>query len=54
MSHSAANFIALKTIWIKECTRFLRIWIQTLVPPAITMTLYFVISVALWVNELVK
>ncbi|WP_286823203.1 MULTISPECIES: ABC transporter permease [unclassified Idiomarina] len=43
MSHSAANFIALKTIWIKECTRFLRIWIQTLVPPAITMTLYFVI-----------
>ena len=43
MSHSASNFIALKTIWIKECTRFLRIWVQTLVPPAITMTLYFVI-----------
>lgn len=40
---SNRNFIALKTIWIKECTRFLRIWIQTLVPPAITMTLYFVI-----------
>ena len=37
------NFVALKTIWIKECTRFLRIWIQTLVPPAITMSLYFVI-----------
>jgi len=37
------NFTALKTIWIKECTRFLRIWIQTLVPPAITMSLYFVI-----------
>lgn len=37
------NFVALKTIWIKECTRFLRIWVQTLVPPAITMTLYFVI-----------
>lgn len=36
-------FTALKTIWIKECTRFLRIWVQTLVPPAITMTLYFVI-----------
>lgn len=34
---------ALKTIWIKECTRFFRIWLQTLVPPAITMTLYFVI-----------
>lgn len=37
------NFVALKTIWVKECTRFLRIWIQTLVPPAITMSLYFVI-----------
>ncbi|WP_026376500.1 ABC transporter permease [Aestuariibacter salexigens] len=37
------NLIALSTIWIKECTRFLRIWVQTLVPPAITMTLYFVI-----------
>ncbi|KFZ30345.1 ABC transporter permease [Pseudidiomarina salinarum] len=40
---SSFNFVALQTIWIKECTRFLRIWIQTLVPPAITMTLYFVI-----------
>jgi len=40
---SGYNAVALKTIWIKECTRFLRIWIQTLVPPAITMTLYFVI-----------
>ncbi len=37
------NFIALRTIWIKECTRFLRIWVQTLVPPAITMSLYFII-----------
>ncbi|RUO30191.1 ABC transporter permease [Aliidiomarina sanyensis] len=37
------HFTALKTIWIKECTRFLRIWVQTLVPPAITMTLYFII-----------
>jgi len=34
---------ALKTIWIKECIRFTRIWVQTLVPPAITMSLYFVI-----------
>lgn len=40
---SSRNIVALKTIWIKECTRFLRIWIQTLVPPAITMSLYFVI-----------
>jgi ABC-2 type transport system permease protein len=37
------NRVALQTIWVKECTRFLRIWVQTLVPPAITMTLYFVI-----------
>ncbi|MDP5030098.1 MAG: ABC transporter permease [Paraglaciecola sp.] len=37
------NFVALRTIWIKECTRFLRIWVQTLLPPAITMSLYFVI-----------
>jgi ABC-2 type transport system permease protein len=36
-------FVALHTIWIKECTRFLRIWVQTLVPPAITISLYFVI-----------
>lgn len=35
--------IALKSIWIKEINRFTRIWVQTLVPPAITMTLYFVI-----------
>jgi ABC-2 type transport system permease protein len=40
---SSLNWIALSTIWIKECTRFLRIWVQTLVPPAITMSLYFVI-----------
>lgn len=40
----AGNYwIALKTMWIKECTRFLRIWVQTLVPPAITMSLYFII-----------
>ncbi|WP_102798640.1 ABC transporter permease [Bowmanella denitrificans] len=37
------QFTALKTLWRKECTRFLRIWVQTLVPPAITMSLYFVI-----------
>ena len=35
--------VALKSIWTKECIRFLRIWVQTLVPPAITMSLYFVI-----------
>ena len=34
---------ALWTLVHKEIRRFLRIWPQTLLPPAITMTLYFVI-----------
>ncbi len=37
------HWIALQTLWVKEATRFLRIWVQTLVPPVITMALYFVI-----------
>jgi ABC-2 type transport system permease protein len=37
------NRVALQTIFTKEVIRFARIWIQTLVPPAITMSLYFVI-----------
>ena len=37
------NVVALKTIVRKEVVRVLRIWVQTLVPPAITMTLYFII-----------
>jgi len=37
------NLVAFKTIIVKEVMRFLRIWVQTLVPPAIMMTLYFVI-----------
>ncbi len=37
------NFTAYKTIVIKEVLRFTRIWIQTLIPPAITMGLYFII-----------
>ncbi|WDE04543.1 ABC transporter permease [Thalassomonas viridans] len=37
------NRIALKSILYKEINRFTRIWVQTLVPPAITITLYFVI-----------
>lgn len=40
---SSVNFIALKSILYKEIHRFMRIWIQTLVPPAITISLYFVI-----------
>ena len=39
----ALNYVALKTLIRKEIIRILRIWIQTLVPPVITMTLYFVI-----------
>jgi ABC-2 type transport system permease protein len=35
--------IAFKTIATKEIYRFLRIWPQTLLPPAITTTLYFLI-----------
>ncbi|MBV1790003.1 ABC transporter permease [Marinobacterium sp. D7] len=31
------------TIVVKEVRRFTRIWAQTLLPPAITMTLYFII-----------
>lgn len=34
---------AFRTIVTKEVRRFMRIWIQTLLPPAITMVLYFVI-----------
>ncbi len=37
------NLVALQTILGKEIRRFTRIWIQTLVPPAITVMLYFVI-----------
>ena len=37
------NLVALQTIVRKEMGRVLRIWVQTIVPPAITMTLYFII-----------
>ncbi|MEJ2423164.1 MAG: ABC transporter permease [Candidatus Thiodiazotropha sp.] len=35
--------IAYQTIVTKEVLRFTRIWVQTLLPPAITTTLYFII-----------
>ena len=35
--------VAFKTILHKEIKRFMRIWPQTLLPPAITMVLYFII-----------
>lgn len=37
------KYIAFETIVIREVRRFTRIWLQTLVPPAITIGLYFVI-----------
>jgi len=37
------KYIALKTIVVKEALRFLRIWVQTIIPPVITVALYFVI-----------
>ena len=40
MSRSYTSFICIAR---KETTRIFRIWVQTLVPPVITMTLYFVI-----------
>ena len=37
------NAVAIQTLVRKEVVRVLRIWVQTIVPPAITMTLYFII-----------
>ncbi len=34
---------ALKSLAVKETHRYLRIWVQTLVPPVITTSLYFII-----------
>ena len=41
--NSHDNTIAFNTIVRKEITRWLRIWTQTLLPPVITQSLYFVI-----------
>ncbi len=37
------RFVSLTTLLRKEVFRFMRIWPQTLLPPAITMSLYFLI-----------
>ena len=42
-SAGTSHLVALGTIVRREVQRILRIWGQTLVPPAITMTLYFLI-----------
>ncbi|MDJ0863810.1 MAG: ABC transporter permease [Gammaproteobacteria bacterium] len=38
-----ANYVAFKTILIKEVLRFMRIWLQTLLPAGISMGLYLLI-----------
>lgn len=43
MSRFRQNFTGFATIVRREVVRVLRIWVQTIVPPAITMTLYFII-----------
>ena len=37
------QLIAFNTIMVKEFLRFIRIWVQTIIPPVITMALYFII-----------
>lgn len=43
LSLGRVRWVGFKTIMRKEITRILRIWTQTLLPPAITMTLYFIV-----------
>ena len=43
MSDMTLYWVAFKTIVTKEILRFSRIWVQTVLPPAITMALYFII-----------
>jgi ABC-2 type transport system permease protein len=43
MSTASANWVGFLTIVRKEWSRIIRIWGQTLVPPVITMALYFLI-----------
>ncbi len=43
MSALSRNCIAFQTIFTKEVLRFMRIWVQTVVPPGITTALYFII-----------
>ncbi|VAX06864.1 Uncharacterized ABC transporter inner membrane permease YadH [hydrothermal vent metagenome] len=43
MNQPSLNRIAFQTIFTKEVLRFMRIWIQTIIPPGITTALYFII-----------
>jgi ABC-2 type transport system permease protein len=42
-SRARTEWIGFKTIIIREFNRIVRIWGQTIVPPAVTATLYFII-----------
>ena len=42
-SRSRTDWIGFQTIVLREFNRILRIWGQTLLPPAVTATLYFII-----------
>ena len=41
--NARGRWIALATLLHREVARFLRIWLQTLLPPVITMGIYFVV-----------
>ncbi|MDX1433946.1 MAG: ABC transporter permease [Gammaproteobacteria bacterium] len=43
MSVASVSLVGFRTIVRKEVRRFLRIWMQTILPPAITMSLYLLI-----------
>ena len=43
MKRGNEMLVSLITLIRKEIKRYLRIWVQTLVPPAVTKSLYFVI-----------
>jgi len=42
-SITAVNWVAFKTLVVKEIRRFMRIWVQTIVPPAVSAVLYMMI-----------
>jgi len=42
-SHYYRNWVGFHTLTRREIKRFARIWTQTLIPPAITTTLYFMV-----------
>ena len=42
-SRARSEWVGFSTIVIREFNRIVRIWGQTIVPPTVTATLYFVI-----------